>query len=103
MAAVRFLSVRWPTVAGREADEIKKPRSESWSRCLPAAHDWSFVTTPESMRAHGLRACGRRGDFRAFGKRLTWVKLADRCIARLATDLLELRDVKSVREDADLL
>ena len=28
MAAMRFSSVRWPTVAGREADEIKKPRSE---------------------------------------------------------------------------
>ena len=28
MAAVRFSSVRWPAAAGREADEIKKPRSE---------------------------------------------------------------------------
>ena len=45
----------------------------------------------------------KRGDFNAFGKQVSWVKLADGVVERLATDLLELKGVQDVKERADLL
>lgn len=45
----------------------------------------------------------KRGDFSAFGKQVSWVKLADGVVERLATDLLELKGVQDVKERADLL
>ena len=54
------------------------------------------------MRTNGLNAL-KREDFSAFGRRLSWVKLADGVVERLATDLLELEDVRGVKERADLL
>ena len=97
----------WDCIGGHEPST---PGTATLAACQAAPpadreafNDEQVASALELMQTNDLTELKRRGDFRAFGKRLTWVKLADGCIARLATDLLELRDVKSVREDADLL
>ena len=42
-------------------------------------------------------------DFAPFGRKLSWQQLAQGCVVRLASDLLQLRDVQRAAEWADLL
>ena len=106
-APYRSSGDEWECIGGHEPSA---PSVEPLAACpaVPPAgreafSDEQLASALELMQTNDMKELRARGDFRAFGKRLTWVKLADGCIARLATDLLELRGVRSVREDADLL
>ena len=92
-------SDEWECIGGLPPPEDSRPSSHGHP---PLFTDAQLDSALDLMQTNALDAL-QRADFEAFGRRLSWVKLADGCVHRLSSDLLQLQHVRDVRERADLL
>ena len=92
-------SDEWECIGGLQPLEGSSTSQEAPHPLFTDAQVDSALHLMQTNPLHALE----RADFEVFGKRLSWVKLADGCIHRLSTDLLHLERVQDVKERADLL
>jgi hypothetical protein len=85
-------------IGGLPAEQIT-PSRKSTAR---AYTDEQVEVALDLMSYNSLSELGRQ-DFSVFGKKQSWVQLANGCVQRLATDLLLLTDIREAIERCDLL